>query len=123
MSHIVEIQTEIRDGAALRLACERLKLPPPVDGTHRLFSDHATGLAVQLPGWTYPVVCNLAVGRIQYDNFEGTWGDPRKLGIFLQTYAVEEARLEARRAGHTVTEQPLADGSIRLSIQVQGGAH
>jgi len=40
----------------------------------------------------------------------------------LQAYAVEKSRLEAHRRGHSVTEQPLADGSIRLTIQVSGGA-
>ena len=35
---------------------------------------------------------------------------------------MEKARLEARKQGHTVTEYLLADGSIRLSIGVEGGA-
>ena len=34
----------------------------------------------------------------------------------------EKARIEARRAGHTVTEQALSDGSIKLTIQM-GGAY
>jgi hypothetical protein len=33
---------------------------------------------------------------------------------------VEKARLEARKRGHAVTEQTLADGSIQLRI-VAGG--
>ena len=41
---------------------------------------------------------------------------------FLQAYAVEVTKIEARRAGHTVTEQPLEDGSIKLTLQVNGGA-
>ena len=36
--------------------------------------------------------------------------------------AVEKAKLEARRKGHTVFEQPLSDGSIKLTIQVGGVA-
>ena len=40
------------------------------------------------------------------------------LDKFLQIYAVEKSRLEARRRGHQVTEQALADGSIKLTIQV-----
>ena len=36
--------------------------------------------------------------------------------------AFEKARLEARRKGNTVTEQALADGSIKLVIQVGGAA-
>jgi hypothetical protein len=34
----------------------------------------------------------------------------------------EKSRLEARRKGHTVTEQLLTDGSIKLTIQVGGVA-
>ena len=36
--------------------------------------------------------------------------------------AVEKAKLEARRRGHTVTEQRLEDGSIKLTVRVAGGA-
>jgi hypothetical protein len=122
LSHIVQIQTEVRDAAAVQAACRRLSLEPPVTGTVRLYSGQATGLAVQLPGWSYPVVCDLASGRLQYDNFHGHWGAQRELDRFLQAYAVEKTRLEARRQGHGVTEQPLADGSIKLTVTVNGGA-
>jgi hypothetical protein len=37
-------------------------------------------------------------------------------------YAVEKCRIEARKAGRSVTEQTLADGSVKLTIQVSGGA-
>jgi hypothetical protein len=43
------------------------------------------------------------------------------LDRFLQIYAVEKARAEARKKGYASTEQALADGSIKLVIQVQGG--
>lgn len=122
MSHIVRIDTQIRDPVAVASACHRLQLPVPVHGTTKLYSDTATGLAVQLPGWRYPVVCDLANGQIKFDNFNGHWGAPPELDKFLQAYAVEKALIEARKHGHTVTEQPLTDGSIRLTIQVAGGA-
>ena len=54
MSHIVVIKTEVRDAAAVRAACQRLKLPQPVQGTHRLFGSEAIGLGVTLPDWKYP---------------------------------------------------------------------
>ena len=73
MSHIVTIKSEIRDPAAVRAACQRLRLPQPVQGTHKLFSSSATGLAVQLPKWRYPAVCDVATGQVQYDNFNGRW--------------------------------------------------
>ena len=116
MSHMVTIETQVRDPAAIRLACTRLELPEPVHGTVRLYQDEATGWQVRLPEWRYPVVCETDSGRLRYDNFEGRWGDPARLSAFIQRYAVEKTRLEARRAGQTVIEQPLADGSIRLTL-------
>jgi hypothetical protein len=118
MSHIVEIQTQVRDAEAVMAACRRLQWPSPVDGVHRLFSDEERGLGVQLPEWRYPVVCDLNRGTLKYDHFGGLWGDPRFLHLFQQMYAVEKTTLEARKQGHSVSEQSLRDGSIRLSVQI-----
>jgi hypothetical protein len=121
VSHVVSIKTEIRDAAAVQAACRRLGLPDAVQGTVKLFADRATGLAVQLPDWRYPVVIDTTAGQIRFDNFGGHWGNQRELDRFLQAYAVERAKLEARKQGHSATEQQLADGSIKLTIQVAGG--
>ena len=122
MSHIVSIKTEIRDAAAVRAACRRLGLAEPVQGKAKLFTTEAEGLVVNLPDWRYPVVIDTDSRQIHYDNYAGQWGEQRELDRLLQAYAVEKAKLEARRAGHTVTEQPLADGSIKLTVQVGGAA-
>jgi hypothetical protein len=122
MSHTVTIRTEVRDAAAVKFACQRLKLPAPVQGKTELFSDEVEGLAVRLPDWNYPVVADLATGKLQYDNYNGRWGDQKHLDRFLQAYAVEKCRIEARKKGHTVTESQLTDGSIKLTVQVNGGA-
>jgi hypothetical protein len=122
LSHIVEIKTEIRDEQAVRAACIRLQLAPPETKTVRLFSASATGLCVQLPGWQYPVVANLQTGSLQFDNYNGHWGEQAKLNQFLQAYAVEKAKIEARRKGHTVSETRLQDGSIRVTVRVGGAA-
>jgi hypothetical protein len=122
LSHIVQIQTEVRDAAAVSAACRRLKLAQPTEGTTQLFSGKVAGLAIQLPGWRYPVVCDTASGQLRFDNYHGHWGDQARLDRFLQAYAVERARLEAIRQGHTCTETQLADGSIKLTIAVGGAA-
>ena len=122
MSHIVQIQTQVRDPVAVAAACQRLKLAAPQMETVKLFTTTETGLVVRLNGWRYPVVCDLASGNVKYDNFNGNWGEYAQIHKFLQSYAVEKAKIEARRKGHSVTEQPLADGSIKLTIQVAGGA-
>ena len=122
MSHIVQVQTEVRDPIAVRSACSRLGLDPPFHNTFRLFSQTVTGLGVVLPKWRYPIVCNTDSGEVKYDNYDGHWGDKVHLDRFLQAYAVEKAKIEARKKGHTVTEQSLADGSIKLTVQVGGAA-
>ena len=118
MSHLVTIKTQVRDPIAVTSACARLQLPAPVHRTARLFTSEATGLAIELPGWKFPVVCQTETGELKYDNFGGRWGDPRQLDRFLQIYAVEMVKLQARRQGQTAIEQPLADGSIRVQIAV-----
>jgi hypothetical protein len=123
MSHIVSIQTQVRDPAAITAAASRLRLPVPHHGTAELFSGQSvTGYLVQLPEWLYPVVCDTTNGTLHYDNYEGRWGEPQKLNQFLQAYAVEKARIEARKQGNTVTEQSLSDGSIKLVVHVGGAA-
>ena len=118
MSHIVEIQTEVRDQTAVKAACKRLHLPQPQHETVKLFQKEVTGLTVRLRNWQFPVVCQLKSGRLQYDNYGGRWGKQEELGQFLQAYAVEATKIEARRKGHTVTEQKIDGGAIRLVVNV-----
>ncbi len=120
MSHVVTIQTEVRDVTAIRQATRRLQLPEPTYGEVRLFNDRKRGWAIQLRDWRYPVVADVATGRLDYDNYNGHWGSQKELDQFLQRYAVERATIEARKQGHTAVEQSLPDGSIKLVIQVGG---
>jgi hypothetical protein len=116
MSHIVRIKTQVRDEAAVHAACARLHLSPPEPGEFRLFAASAAGLAVRLPGWQYPVVCQTEVGELAYDNYGGAWGAPAELDKFLQAYAVEKTLAEARRQNCTVVEQRLPGGAIKLTL-------
>ncbi len=122
MSHIVQIKTQVRDLVAVRQACARLKIAAPETGTFKVYQRQETGVGIKLSGWLYPVVVNAVSGELRYDNFGGRWGEQVQLDRFLQAYAVEKARLEAVRRGHSVTEQALADGSVKLTIQMQGSA-
>ncbi len=121
MSHIVQVQTEVRDPVAVSSACRRLGLPELAHGTAKLFEGEASGLLVRLPGWLYPAVDETSTGRVRFDNYGGSWGDPDHLDRFLQAYGVEKARIEAQGRDHAVIEQALQDGSIRLTITVAGG--
>lgn len=55
---------------------------------------------------------------MHFDNYGGRWGEQRNMDQFLQTYAVERAKLEARKQGHTTIEQLLTDGSIKVTIHL-----
>lgn len=119
MSHIVQIKTELKDEVAIKNACTRLKLNAPVSGTHTLFANQqATGLAVQLPNWNYPIVINTTTGAIDYDNYNGHWGAQSELDKFMQAYAVEKAIYEAQKGGYSTYEEVLADGSIKVTINM-----
>ena len=48
------------------------------------------------------------------------WGDVAHLERFLQMYAVERAKLEARKKGYSVSEQTFQDGSIKVQIVEAG---
>jgi len=96
VSHIVTVQTKVHDLTAIAAACHRLNLAAPVQGTAQLFSGEATGLLVRFPGWEYPAVIDTASGVVKFDNYEGAWGDQVHLDHFLQMYAVEKAKLEAK---------------------------
>ena len=116
MSHLVTLQTKLHDPVAVAAACQRLNLAPPQHGTTLLFSGEAEGLIVQLPDWQFPIVIDTLTGVVRYDNFQGRWGDQKHLDRFLQLYAVERAKLEARKKGYRVSEQVLQDGRIKLQI-------
>src|SRR4051812_33795666 len=114
MSHITEIQIVVRDLSAMRAACRPLGLAETVRETGTVFSSAQSGYSVWLRGWRYPVVFDLALGEMTFDAYGGNWGQQGELDRFVQAYSVEMASLEARRRGHAVSEQLLADGSILL---------
>ncbi len=122
MSHVVQIQTEVRDKVAIAAAATRLQLPAPTFGEAKLFSGTKVGWAVRLPQWNYPVVCDVNTGKVEFDNYEGRWGNRVELDKFLQAYAVEKTKLESRRKGYLVTESPQSDGSIKLTVQIGGAS-
>jgi hypothetical protein len=120
MSHIVTITTKVHDPVAVSAACQRLGLPQPTQGTASLYRTQAKGLLVQLPQWQFPVVIDTESGNVKFDNFGGSWGEQQHLDRFLQAYAVEKAKIEARRQGFSVTEATLQDGSIKVQL-IEGG--
>jgi hypothetical protein len=119
MSHIVQIKTELRDEQAVRAACLRLKCEQPTFGRFSVFGVQREGLGIKLPDWHFPVVVNLGSGAVDFDNYNGTWGKQETLDSFLQAYAIEKAKLEAAKNGYSVYEEPLSDGSVKLTVTLE----
>ena len=49
MSHIVEVQTQVRGPVAVESSCNRMGLPVPTPGRFQLYSEEVKRLGVQLP--------------------------------------------------------------------------
>lgn len=97
-------------------------MPPARHDTFQLYSESVTGLGIELPKWRYTVVADLRTGDLKFDHYGGRWGDQEHLDRFLQRYTIEAATIAARKQGHSVEEQKLRDGSVKLSIQLGGTA-
>jgi hypothetical protein len=123
MSHISKIELEVKDLAVLSQACGRLGLHLMRDQTTYKWygQDAQCDHAIRIPGATYEIGVIHKDGRYElqcdfYDaGIEKAIG--RQGGLLKQAYAVEKAKLEARRKGYTVLEKKTETG-IRLHVRM-----
>lgn len=111
MSHLVTIQTEIRNTRAAQLAAAR------AGGTiHNLATGDQT-FNIALPGAYGHLSADTRTGKMSLDS--DNLHNPRtKAAVdrFLDYYAAELIKLTAAAEGQTVLETELPDGSIRLEV-------
>lgn len=141
MSHITDVETEVKDLAALKQACSRLGFefkegqtsykwygqfvgdsPMPAGMTKEDLGkcDHA----IKVPGASYEVGVAKVGGvyKLRYD-YWGAGGLHKALGgqkaeKLVQAYGIEKTKKEARRLGYTVAgEQAQQDGSVKLILR------
>lgn len=120
MSHTVTVKAvEVRNDAALRVACERIGVDAPRVGIHRLFDGtQRHGHAVKLKGWREDVVFDLEKGECLFDNYGGRWGEEDKLDELIQSYTLEASKIEAAAHNYgNFTEETQEDGSIKLRME------
>jgi hypothetical protein len=122
MSHFVTVETQLKDIAALRDACAELGLTVLENTTARGYSTNRQRgeFVIKLKG-PYDVAVNKQPDSAYGLTTDWWEGHVEKevgpnFGRLLQLYAVHKASREARRKGHTVRRQKLADGSIKLTI-------
>ena len=123
MSHISKIELEVKDLAVLTQACNRLGLELIRGQKHfrwygkKAACDHA----IKVPAAEYEIGVISENGRYElscdfYDRHIEKAVGPQG-GLLKQAYAVEKTKIEARRKGYTVLEQP-TDTGIRLRVRV-----
>ena len=122
MSHFTTIQTQVRDIAALRDACQELGLQVvekadargyagnvlPGDYVVRLQGPYDIALNRQ-PDGTFGLTTDWWAGYVAKEVGPD-------YGRLLQLYGVHKAMREARKKGLTVRRQSISDGRIKLTI-------
>ena len=122
MSHFTEIQTEIRDIAALRDACVEMGLELLRHATARGYGSNRLQreYVIRLHG-PYDVALHKN-GDGHFTLTTDWWNGHvekevgKNFGRLLQMYGVHKATHEARRRGYRVHRKQLRNGSIKLSI-------
>lgn len=118
MSHIAKVDIQFKDHKCLEEAAKRIGVRTERVKNYRFYDGTiASGTAVYLDGWKYPVVVK-EDGEAVYDNYNGSWGTEDKLNKLKQHYGVEVAKKQAHLKGYTCTETVTADGKIKLKVQV-----
>lgn len=123
MSHISKIELEVKDIGILGQACSRMGLQL-VKGqqTHKWYGkDAQCDHAIKVPGAQYEIGVVKKHGSYElqcdfYDrNIDRAIG--KQGGLLKQAYAVEKAKVEARRKGYSVLEKR-TDTGIQLHVRM-----
>ena len=141
MSHITQINIEIKSLDALKAACERLGLRW-IEGqtTYKWYgrfvgdSPMPQGFtvedlgkcthAIQVPGASYEIGVVIRNGKTQLMwDFYSSGGLEKALGKggeqLIQAYAIETAKLDALSQGYNCSEAVNEAGDIELTIEVE----
>ena len=118
MSHIARVKSIFNDKDILKRAAQAIPGVRVEDNvTRRVYSQTHHGLAIFLPGWTFPVMVTEG-GDAIYDNSLGSWGDQRHFDVLKRNYVASRAAAQLRSEGHRVTEHEQEDGSIEVLAEV-----
>jgi len=122
MSHFTTIKTQIKDIAALRSACEEMKLPLLQNADARGYNSQTRhgDFVIQLRG-PYDIAVNLqpdGTFGLTTDWWQGHVEQEvgASFGKLLQLYGVYKATAEARKKGLSVLRQPQRNGNIKLVL-------
>lgn len=118
MSHIVTVETMLKNTASISKACARLKWKCVEKGVGVFYNGNSvSGCVVNPTNWKYPIVIKES-GEILSDTYNGNWGDINDLNRLKQYYALEETKTTLSTQGLYGYEEEHEDGSITLTAEV-----
>ncbi len=97
-SHTVKVKVDYTDPRTLESACKSLGWKWLGLKLHHLFDGDYQGHGFTPQGWEYPAVLDVS-GELQYDTFNGAWGDERQLERLKAEYAIATAEQAATDLG------------------------
>lgn len=119
MSHIATVKVKIKDIDAVRAACQELGLQLEEGKISKKVYDGTIkgNLAIQLPGWRYPMVIDTEKGEAAFDNYEGMWGDMKEFEKFQQHYSKHVVLGQFEGGEYTINEETTEDGTIEITME------
>lgn len=116
MSHLIKLKLQIKDQDLFAQVARDLGLTVEHQTSVKIYNRRVSGLAVRLPGWTYPVVVDEA-GEVYFDNYYGCWGDIAELNRLTQEYVAAVVKQEARQNGqYVIYREQQEDGTLVLRV-------
>jgi len=116
MSHIVKAECKVLDLSTMEATCKRLGYGFEVGNTDQRFSGGVATL--RLPDWHHGVAIK-EDGTVEYDNYNGNWGNQSTLDNLLKEYAADVVEQEAFDQGlYNVMRNTTPEGDIELEITI-----
>lgn len=116
MSHIVTIETEMKNFDTIKEVCKILGLKYEQSKDIKVYNTIKSGIGIYLKGWKYPIVVN-ELGKVDYDNYSGSWGDIEEYNKFINEYSLEETLKRIKKKNLKYTIQRLND-EIKIEVMV-----
>lgn len=116
MSHMVEVAVKMTNKKAIINAAKALGVATKEVSNMKFYrsEDTATGTAVYLSGWKYPMVIEKD-GNIKMDNYNGSWGSNDRLNEFKQEYSHEALKIKLRLQRKRFTSEKI-NGKYKVKI-------
>ena len=119
MSHTTVLEVELTDEEVLKEALKRAGYVFR-KGKVKLYSTEHEGIAVELPGWHFPVV--FSNGKVYYDDYLAKPGSLKELERMLRRvkneYAAVLVERYAKKIGGAVVKRQRSEEEIVLELEV-----